>query len=115
VSALARLVRAITQILYIWEEKALHLLSHLHVWIRTDLSRSLKVVEMHTWSSDWKRVIIIIIIKALHAQGHWFSGLQAILMGPSIHTFHMQSTWCTICSPRGAVPRGLKTLVWNDC
>jgi hypothetical protein len=29
--------------------------------VRTDLSSSLKVVEMHTWSSDWKRVIIIIV------------------------------------------------------
>jgi hypothetical protein len=30
---------------------------HLHTYI----SSSLKVVEMHTWSSDWKRVIIIVI------------------------------------------------------
>jgi hypothetical protein len=30
------------------------------VWVRTDLSSYLKVVEMHTWSSDWKCVIIII-------------------------------------------------------
>jgi hypothetical protein len=29
-------------------------------WV--DLSSYLKVVEMHTWSSDWKRVIIIIIM-----------------------------------------------------
>jgi hypothetical protein len=33
------------------------------VWVRTDLSSSLKVVEMHTWSSGWKRVIIIYLVE----------------------------------------------------
>jgi hypothetical protein len=31
-------------------------------WVRTDLSIYMIVVEMHTWCSDWKRVIMIIII-----------------------------------------------------
>jgi hypothetical protein len=26
-----------------------------------DLSSSFKVVEMHTWSSDWKRVIFVML------------------------------------------------------
>jgi hypothetical protein len=34
--------------------------THLHVWVRTDLSSYLKVVEMQSGCSDWKRVIIII-------------------------------------------------------
>jgi hypothetical protein len=35
-------------------------LSRRHVEVRTDLSIYMMAVEMHTWSPDWKRVIIII-------------------------------------------------------
>ncbi len=38
---------------------------HIYMLVRTDLSRSLKGVEMHTWSSDWKRVISLIVIRGL--------------------------------------------------
>ncbi len=36
--------------------------SRRHVWIRTDLSIYMMVVDMHTWSSDWKRVVFVIYI-----------------------------------------------------
>ncbi len=32
--------------------------------VKSDLSSYLKVVEMHTWSLDWKHVLIIIIGKS---------------------------------------------------
>jgi hypothetical protein len=35
------------------------LTSRPHAWVRTDLSNYLKVAEMHTQSSDWKHVIVI--------------------------------------------------------
>ncbi len=50
------------QILYIASIWWCRVPSRLHVWVRTDLCTYLMVVEMHTWSPDWKRVIIIIII-----------------------------------------------------
>jgi hypothetical protein len=39
-----------------------YMLSRRHVWVRTDLSIYRMVVEMHTWSPDSKRVIIVMII-----------------------------------------------------
>jgi hypothetical protein len=42
-----------------------------------DLSSSLKVVEMHTWCSDWKRVIIVVIIIVMAGTPLLFSfGIQ---------------------------------------
>jgi hypothetical protein len=41
---------------------SLDLLSRLHVWVRTDLSSYLEVVEMHTWCLSWKRGVIVIIV-----------------------------------------------------
>jgi hypothetical protein len=46
----------------------------LHFRVRTDLSSYFKVVEMHTWSSDWKRVIIIFI--------NWFTVMTSLKILP---------------------------------
>ncbi len=40
-------------------------LSRRHVWIRTDLSMYMMMVNMHTWSPDWKRVIVVIVTIAI--------------------------------------------------
>ncbi len=36
--------------------------------VRIDLSSSLKVVEMHTWSSDWKPVIVMSLFSLLSGE-----------------------------------------------
>jgi hypothetical protein len=53
-----------------------------HAWDRTALSIIMMVVEMHTWSSDWKHAIVIIVDMA-----HVMSGSVILreLLGQAVH------------------------------
>jgi hypothetical protein len=69
----------------------------IYVWVRTDLSRSLKVVEMHTWSSDWKRVVIVIVIiiyVSIYLCIYLTNCMFTFILSPSILTFLSTPSFC---------------------
>jgi hypothetical protein len=57
----------------------------LHIACIHTTSSSLKVVEMHTWSSDWKRVIIniVIVIRQLLRSQLLLASWHLVVSGPA--------------------------------